>query len=144
MKGLNIISVAAVAGLVLSCSSPEVNAAKEIIHDAEHYILKSQNSEKWAKADVDINKKLAALKAKHGTTPNIIYILWDDQQVGSVANEMFQKQLGYKTPNINQMAAEGINFTRMYSESSCTPTRAALPQYVMVWASLVCPTNPKV
>ena len=70
-------------------------------------------------------KKLAALKKKHGTTPNIIYILWDDQQVGAVGNEMIQKLLGYTTPNINQMAAEGINFTRMYSEPGCTPTRAA-------------------
>ena len=125
MKGLKVISIAAVTGLVLGCGSPDVNAAKEIIHDAEHYILKSQNSAKWAKADIDVSNKLAALKKKNGTTPNIIYILWDDQQVGAVANDMIQKQLGYKTPNINQMAAEGINFTRMYSESSCTPTRAA-------------------
>ncbi len=125
MKGLKVISVAAVTGLVLGCGSPDVNAANEIIHDAEHYILKSQNSEKWAKADIDVSKKLAALKKKNGTTPNIIYILCDDQQVGAVANDMIQKQLGYKTPNINRMAAEGINFTRMYSESSCTPTRAA-------------------
>ena len=61
--------VAAVVGLVLSCGSPEVSAAKEIIHDAEYYILKSQNGEKWAKADVAVSEKLAALKKKHGTTP---------------------------------------------------------------------------
>jgi hypothetical protein len=41
MKGLKVISVAAVAGLVLGYSSPDVNAADEVIHDAEHYILKS-------------------------------------------------------------------------------------------------------
>ena len=101
------------------------HAATPIVHDAEHYILKSQNGEKWAQADVGVSEKLAALKKKHGTTPNIIYILWDDQQVGAIGNEMVQKLLGYTTPNMNQMAAEGINFTRMYSESSCTPTRAA-------------------
>ena len=116
-----------IAFIVLSLTVTACDAQKnnEIVHDAEYYILKSQNGEKWAKADVAVSEKLAALKKKHGTTPNIIYILWDDQQVGAIGNKMIQKQLGYKTPNMNQMAAEGINFTRMYSEPSCTPTRAA-------------------
>lgn len=100
-------------------------AAKEVIHDAEFYILKLQNGEKWAAADLDLEKQLSALKDKHGTQPNIVYILFDDQQVGAIGNEMIQQQLGYTTPNMNQMAEEGINFTRMYSEPSCTPTRAA-------------------
>lgn len=54
-------------------------AQDPIVHDAEHYILKSQNADKWAKADVGVSKKLADLKKKFGTRPNIIYILWDDQ-----------------------------------------------------------------
>ena len=107
------------------CFSISSWAAEEVVHDAEYYILKEQNGEKWAAADVGLKKKLSALKEKHGTPPNIIYILWDDQQVGAIGNEMIQQQLGYTTPNMNQMAAEGINFTRMYSEPSCTPTRAA-------------------
>ena len=78
--------------------------AAPIIHDAEYYIVKSQNSEKWAKADLTIQKKLDALKKKHGTRPNIIYILWDDQQVGAIGNAMLQQQLGYSTPNLNKMA----------------------------------------
>ncbi|MEH6581646.1 MAG: sulfatase-like hydrolase/transferase [Halioglobus sp.] len=110
---------------VSMCFSITSWAAKEIIHDAEHYILKEQNGEKWAAADVGLKKKLSALKEKHGAPPNIVYLLWDDQQVGAVANEMIQRQLGYTTPNINKMADEGINFTRMYSEPACTPTRAA-------------------
>ncbi len=125
MKSKNAITVAIAVGLGLSYGSPAISAAQNIIHDAEHYILKSQNSEKWAKADIGLNKKLAALKKKFGTTPNIIYILWDDQQVGAVGNPMIQKLLGYTTPYMNQMADEGINFTRMYSEPACTPTRAA-------------------
>ena len=122
MQGKFLLCLGAWALVLLPISG---QAAGPIIHDAEHYILKSQNGEKWAQADVGVSEKLAALKKKHGTTPNIIYILWDDQQVGAVGNEMIQKLLGYTTPNMNQMAAEGINFTRMYSESSCTPTRAA-------------------
>ncbi|RLE18618.1 MAG: sulfatase, partial [Acidobacteria bacterium] len=114
-----------VIGLGLSYGLPSVSTAEEIIHDAEYYILKSQNGEKWAKADVAVSEKLAALENNFGTPPNIIYLLWDDQQVGAVGNEMIQKMLGYTTPNMNRMADEGINFTRMYSEPACTPTRAA-------------------
>jgi len=113
-----IVTGAILLGAVLFAQDP-------IIHDAEHYILKAQNGEKWAKADVGVSQKLAALEKKFGTKPNIIYILWDDQAVGAVGNPMNQQQLGYTTPNINQMADEGINFTRMYSEPACTPTRAA-------------------
>ena len=77
--------------------------AKDIVHDAEYYVPKAQNGERWAEADKGLDKKLADLKKKHGSTPNIVYILWDDQQVGAVGNEMIQKALGYTTPNINTM-----------------------------------------
>ncbi|RKX31214.1 MAG: sulfatase, partial [Verrucomicrobia bacterium] len=99
--------------------------AQDIVHDAEYYILESQNGERWAAEDKELDQKLAALKEKYGQPPNIVYILWDDQQVGAVGNAMIQQNLGYTTPNINKMAAEGINFSRMYSEPACTPTRAA-------------------
>lgn len=113
-----IVTGAILLGAALFAQAP-------IIHDAEHYILKAQNGEKWAKADMVVSKKLAALEKKFGTKPNIIYILWDDQQVGAIGNPMNQQQLGYTTPSLNQMADEGINFSRMYSEPACTPTRAA-------------------
>ena len=53
--------------------------AEEIVHDAEYYILESQNGKKWAAEDKKLDQKLAELKKKHGHTPNIVYILWDDQ-----------------------------------------------------------------
>jgi len=99
--------------------------AKEIIHDAEFFVLKGQNGERWAEEDAALDAKLAEMQAKHGKRPNIIYILWDDQQYGAVGIPALQKNMGYETPNINAMAQNGINFTRMYSEPSCTPTRAA-------------------
>ena len=104
---------------------PMLSQAKDVVHDAEYYILESQNGERWAAEDKKLDQKLAELKEKYGQPPNIVYILWDDQQVGAVGNPMIQKNLGYSTPNINKMAVEGINFTRMYSEPACTPTRAA-------------------
>ncbi len=97
----------------------------QIIHDAEYYIIEAQNGERWSVEDGEIDEKLAQLKKKHKNPPNIVYILWDDQQFGSVGFPEMQKVLGYSTPNMNKMADEGINFTRMYTEPACTPTRAA-------------------
>ena len=97
----------------------------QIIHDAEFYVLEAQNGEKWAAEDKGLDARLAELRKKHGAPPNIVYILWDDMTFGAVGFPALQKNFGYTTPNLNQMAREGINFTRMYSEPSCTPTRCA-------------------
>lgn len=111
--------------LFIAMLSGVSTANAQIVHDAEHYILKAQNEEKWLAEDEEIENKLAELKKKHGQTPNIVYVLWDDQQFGSVGFPEIQKALGYSTPNINKLADEGINFTRMYTEPACTPTRVA-------------------
>jgi arylsulfatase len=100
-------------------------AAAQIVHDAEHYILEAQHGEAWAKQDKEIQAKLEALEAKHGTKPNIIHIMWDDTALGEVGIPEIQAVRGFKTPNMNTMAEEGINFMRMYTEPACTPTRAA-------------------
>lgn len=99
--------------------------AKDIIHDAEHYVLAAQHGNVWAAEDAEFKKRLAELKKKHGTPPNIIHIMWDDMAVGEVGIPAIQKVRGFETPNINQMAADGVNFMRMYTEPSCTPSRAA-------------------
>ena len=119
-KGFYLLAV-----LTFSFSGLYSQKNSGIVHDAEYYILELQNGERWALEDEDIDKKLADLKKKHGTPPNIVYILWDDQQYGSVGFPEIQKALGYETPNINRLADEGINFTRMYTEPACTPTRVA-------------------
>ena len=91
--------------------------AEEIVHDAEYYILKAQNGERWATEDKGLDAKLDQLREKFGQPPNIVYILWDDTAYGAVGYPGLQKNFGYETPNINQMAAEGINFT-----PACTPS----------------------
>ncbi len=102
------------------------NAQKnDIIHDAEYYILKAQHGETWEKQDKEIQKKLADLKKKHGRSPNIVHIMWDDSPVGELGLPHLQKNRGFETPNINTFASEGQYYTRMYTEPSCTPTRAA-------------------
>jgi arylsulfatase len=96
-----------------------------IIHDAEHYLLEAQHGDKWAAEDKDIDQKLAELRKKHGTPPNIIHIMWDDTALGEVGIPEIQKVRGFETPVMNKMAEDGINFMRMYTEPACTPTRAA-------------------
>jgi arylsulfatase A-like enzyme len=103
-----------------------MTAKAKIVHDSEYYILEVQHGQRWASEDIEINQKLAALRKKHGTPPNIIHIMWDDTAVGQVGFPAIQKMHGFETPNMNRAAAEGINFLRMYTEPSCTPSRAAV------------------
>ncbi len=98
---------------------------KPIIHDAEHYILEAQHGVTWAAENEAIDAKLAELEAKHGRRPNLIHIMWDDTALGEIGIPEIQALRGFKTPNMNAMAEDGINFMRMYTEPSCTPTRAA-------------------
>jgi len=117
--------VFAMAGMVFAFGLALAQEEGKIVHDAEYYILEAQNGERWAAEDKELDKKLDELKQKHGQPPNIVYILWDDTAFGAVGFPGLQKNFGYETPKMNKMAEEGIIFTRMYTEPSCTPTRAA-------------------
>jgi arylsulfatase len=121
MKNVQIFMLI-MAFVLAGCGTTQ---AKEIIHDAEYYVLEAQHGEKWAAEDNEIDKKLAALKEKYGTPPNIIHIMWDDTAFGDVGIPAIQKVRGLETPRLNKMAEEGILFTRMYTEVGCTPSRAA-------------------
>ncbi len=124
LSHLKLLCAVFCATAVITAGSP-ASAANKIVHDAEYYILEAQNGEQWKTEDVELDKKLAELKKKFGTPPNIIHILWDDTPFGDVGIPHIQKIRGFETPRMNQMAADGIFFTRMYTEPSCTPTRNA-------------------
>jgi arylsulfatase len=96
-----------------------------IVHDAEFQLLWKQKGEEWTAEDKKIEQKLEALRKKHGKRPNIVHIMWDDMKYGAIGHPMLNNVTGYKSPNINQLAAAGMTFTRMYTEPSCTPTRVA-------------------
>ena len=98
-----------------------------IVRDGEFYYLQSQFAEKWADEDVIVDEKLVSIhKENGGKPPNIIYILIDDVSFGQMGNRAMNYVTGVKTPNINQLATEGMSLMRMYTEPSCTPTRAAM------------------
>ncbi len=110
---------------LLFCGAFMFLSAQDVVHDAEYYILKAQHGDKWETQDQEIQKKLADLEKKHGRKPNIVHIMWDDSPVGELGLPHLQKNRGFETPNINKFAAEGQYYTRMYTEPSCTPSRAA-------------------
>lgn len=59
-----------------------------------------------------------------GKKPNILVIWGDD--IGQSNLSIFTKGLmGYRTPNIDRIAQEGMLFTDYYAEQSCTAGRAA-------------------
>jgi arylsulfatase len=56
--------------------------------------------------------------------PNIL-ILWGDD-IGTWNISRFNKSMmGYRTPNIDRVANEGVTFTDYYGQQSCTAGRAA-------------------
>ena len=104
-----------------------VTQAEEIIHDGEYYFLKAQHGEKWAREDKEIDDRLAEIRAKNGgKRPNILYILIDDISYGQMGNRKMNYVMGIRTPRMNTFAEEGLSLERMYTEPSCTPTRAAM------------------
>jgi len=59
-----------------------------------------------------------------GKKPNILVIWGDDIGVTNIS--AYNKGLmGYRTPNIDRIATEGISFTDYYGQQSCTAGRAA-------------------
>ena len=119
--GLTGVLLTALTANVVHAATP----GEDIVFEAEFVNLRAQHLEEWAAEDKALQQQLAAMREKYGRPPNIVHIMWDDHSLGEVGIRQMNKLLGYDTPNINQMAEEGISFTRMYTEPSCTPTRTA-------------------
>ena len=98
----------------------------QIVHDAEYYILRDQHRERWDLEDRDLESRLAELRQEHGGPPNIVHIMWDDMAFGDAGIPVINALRGFDTPSCNRMAEEGIMFGRLYTEPSCTPSRAAV------------------
>ena len=56
--------------------------------------------------------------------PNILIIWGDDIGWYNISHNN-RGQMGYRTPNIDRIAHEGIEFTDYYAQQSCTAGRAA-------------------
>lgn len=121
------ISSIAIACSLLVITSPAMSKTKDIIHDGEYKVLERQHGKKWKDQDKIIEKKLADIRAKNGgKRPNIIYMLVDDLSYGQMGNRKMNHVMGVDTKNINDFAKESLSLERMYTEPSCTPTRATM------------------
>ena len=94
--------------------------------DGPHLAFAERMADQWAAEDQEIDAKLAALEERFGKKPNIVYILTDDVGWGEMGWQGGGKHRGTPTPNLDQMAFEGMRFWSAYAEPSCTPTRIAL------------------
>src|SRR5215831_12078251 len=63
-------------------------------------------------------------KAANGGKPNILVIWGDDIGINNLSCYS-HGMMGYRTPNIDRLAKEGVMFTDSYGEQSCTAGRAS-------------------
>jgi len=104
-------------------SSPRASAIEP---DGPFLAHQERNAAAWAEQDTAINQKLAALEARFGKKPNIIYILTDDIGWGELGWQGGGKHRGTPSPALDRMAFEGMRFWSAYAEPSCTPSRIAI------------------
>ncbi len=62
--------------------------------------------------------------AQQQKKPNILVIWGDDIGTWNISHNN-RGMMGYKTPNIDRIAKEGVSFTDYYAQQSCTAGRAA-------------------
>ena len=63
-------------------------------------------------------------KAPKSNKPNILVIWGDDIGIANLSCYS-HALMGYKTPNIDRLAKEGMMFTDCYGEQSCTAGRSS-------------------
>ena len=70
------------------------------------------------------NESVAEAAVQSGTKPNILVIFGDD--IGQTNVSAYSMGLmGFRTPNIDRIAREGMIFTDYYAEQSCTAGRSS-------------------
>jgi len=122
MERIGKLAAVAAIGFITA----QTAVAKDIVHDGEYNFLKPQYEDAWAKEDQQIDARLAELrKNNNGKRPNILYVLIDDVSFGQMGKPAMNDVMGVQTPRINTFASQGVSLNRMYTEPSCTPTRAA-------------------
>jgi arylsulfatase len=79
---------------------------------------------KVAAAAVIVQGMVGTAVAQPAGKPNIVIIWGDDVGQSNLSAYTFGL-MGYRTPNIDRIAAEGVKFTDYYGEQSCTAGRSA-------------------
>lgn len=75
----------------------------------------------------EVDNKLAKLFKDTGKRPNILWLVVDDMGFGDIGGPWGGgAHIGAATPNIDQLARNGLSLTSTYSQPTCTPTRSAM------------------
>jgi arylsulfatase A-like enzyme len=121
-------AMAVVVFVSLACSThaQQTDSPKDpfdqSVRQADHLEPAIPRPDQQKQADV----KLAALREQTGLAPNILIFLVDDMGWGDVGVYGGGIAVGAPTPNIDRLARGGLRLTSFYSQSLCTPSRAAL------------------
>jgi hypothetical protein len=67
---------------------------------------------------------VVAMTASAADKPNILVVWGDDVGITNISHNS-RGVMGYETPNIDRIAAEGMAFTDYYAEQSCTAGRSS-------------------
>ena len=67
---------------------------------------------------------MLAAQAPAQDKPNIL-VVWGDDIGNTNISANTHGMMGYRTPNIDRIAREGMRFTDYYAEQSCTAGRAS-------------------
>src|SRR5262245_55347604 len=117
---------AAASGRFDSLLKAESTAAAETVNVACPLGVSCNNPDKSAALATLAahNQKVSANLQKDGKKPNIC-IIWGDDIGQSNVSAYSNGLMGYRTPNIDRIAKEGMIFTDYCAEQSCTAGRAS-------------------
>ncbi|MGF1582409.1 MAG: arylsulfatase [Gemmataceae bacterium] len=105
-----------------ACSPSRVALADSKSRQTEVAILDKNKGRESTKELANVIAK--AVQRQNGTRPNILVIFGDDIGYWNLSYNN-RGMMGYKTPNIDRIAKEGMMFTDYYAQQSCTAGRAA-------------------
>lgn len=78
----------------------------------------------WSVSSLAQDGDNANNNAQQADKPNVLVIWGDDIGIWNISHNS-KGMMGYETPNIDRIAAEGVSFTDYYGQQSCTAGRAA-------------------
>src|SRR5262245_14505403 len=78
----------------------------------------------FAVASLPLAARIESALAQENRPPNILVMFGDDIGQTNISAYSFGL-MGYRTPNIDRIAKEGMMFTDYYAEQSCTAGRSS-------------------
>ena len=117
MLSIAVLDLAGIIQLAKSAEKSPANTSQSTSHSA----VKSNLLNKAASSLATMTMAPSTKRAKK---PNIV-IIWGDDIGQSNISAYSMGMMGYRTPNIDRVAKEGMIFTDYYAEQSCTAGRAS-------------------